>query len=83
MKEVLPPQTFKACVTDFILCADIGLDCDCIIYETSENNVVNSTIAHMYEHHAINPEEMTTCMKLKISGNIHKLRTNELYYLSV
>ena len=31
----------------------------------------------MYEYHAIQPEEMTTCMKLKISENIHKLRTNE------
>ena len=28
----------------------------------------------MYEYHAIIPEEMTTCMKLKIRENIHSYR---------
>ena len=80
MNEKLPPQTFEACVTHFIRCVDVGLNCDCIIYGISENNVVNSAIIHMYEYHAINLEEMTTCMKLKIGKNIHKLRINELLY---
>lgn len=84
MKEVLPPQTFEECATTFFIrCADVGLDYDCIIYGNSKNKVMNSTVVHIYEYHAINPEEMTTCMKLKISENIHKLRINELHYLSV
>lgn len=31
-------------------------------------------ITHMDEYHAIIPEEMTTCMKLKIKENIHSYR---------
>ena len=78
------PQTFKECVTVFFIrCIDVGLNCNCIIYGTSENNVVNSAITHMYEYHAINPEEMTTCMKSKICKNIHKFNANELHHLSV
>ncbi|MGH9975761.1 MAG: hypothetical protein ACRD8Z_07990 [Nitrososphaeraceae archaeon] len=84
MKVVIPCQISEECAVTFcIQCADVGLDCDCIIYGTSEINAVNNTIAHMYEYHAINPEEMTTCMKLKVSENINKLCTNELHYLSV
>jgi predicted small metal-binding protein len=74
MKEVLPPQTFEeyAATTFYIRCADVGLNCDCVIHGTSENNAVSSAIVHMYEYHSINPKEMTTCMKLKISESIHK-----------
>jgi predicted small metal-binding protein len=66
-------QTYgEECVTTFFIrCADVGLNCDCIIYGDSEIKAVNSTIVHMYEYHAINPEEMTTCMNLKIRENIH------------
>jgi hypothetical protein len=32
--------------------------------------VVYNTILHMLEYHAIKPEEMTTCMKLKILESI-------------
>ena len=32
---------------------------------------MQNAVIHMYEYHAIIPEEMTTCMKLKISENIH------------
>ena len=72
MEKILPPQAFEECVTTFFIrCADVGLDCDCIISGKSVNNVVNSTISHMYEYHAVKPEEMTTYMKLKISENIH------------
>jgi predicted small metal-binding protein len=64
-------QTYGECVTTFFIrCADVGLNCDCIIYGDSEIKAVNSTIVHMYEYHAINPEEMTTCMNLKIRENI-------------
>jgi hypothetical protein len=43
-------------------------------------------IMHMDEYHAIVPEEMTTCMKLKIRENIHpypdSVRTGILNELS-
>ncbi len=35
---------------------------------------MDTMIIHMYECHAINPEEMTTCMRLKIRENIHLYR---------
>jgi predicted small metal-binding protein len=53
-----------------VRCADVGLDCDSVISENSEKKVMQKTIMHMFEHHAINPEEMTTCMRLKIRENI-------------
>jgi hypothetical protein len=31
---------------------------------------VMDTIIHMEEYHAINPEEMTTCMRLKIRRHV-------------
>lgn len=72
MQEVRPAKAFEECVTAFFIrCADIGLDCDCIISGNNVNNVVKSTIVHMYEYHAVKPEEMTTDMKLKIFENIH------------
>ncbi len=53
-----------------VRCADVGLDCGCVISGNSEKKVMQKTIMHMYEYHAINPEEMTTCMRLKIRENI-------------
>ena len=32
---------------------------------------MDETVIHMFEYHAINPEEMTSEMKSKIRGNIH------------
>jgi predicted small metal-binding protein len=52
-------------------CADVGLDCDCVVFGSSEMNTLDKTIMHMLDHHAIKPEEMTTCMKLKIKENVH------------
>jgi len=56
-------QTFEDCVSSFcICCEDIGLDCNCIMYGNSGEKVVDMTIIHMFEYHAINQDEMTTCM---------------------
>ena len=55
-------------------CSDVGLDCDCVIFEMNERDLVAETVTHMFEHHAINPEEMTSCMKMKIRENIHESR---------
>ena len=64
-------QIFEDCIISFcIYCEDIGLDCNCIIYGNTEEKVANETFMHMYEYHAINPDEMTTSMRLKIKENM-------------
>jgi predicted small metal-binding protein len=54
-----------------VRCADVGLDCDFVIFGNSEKKAMDKTMVHMLEYHAINLEEMTTCMKLKIRENVH------------
>ena len=58
----------------FVRCSDVGLDCGHIIFGINEDNVMKNAISHMCEYHAIDPKEMTTCMKLKIWENIHLYR---------
>lgn len=41
------------------------------MFGIGEENVIDNTIPHMFEYHAILPQEMTTCMKLQIEGNMH------------
>jgi predicted small metal-binding protein len=69
-----------------IRCSDVGLDCEHVIFGNSEYAVMHNAVVHMHEYHAIIPEEMTTCMKLKIRENIHSYcdpaRTQILYELS-
>ncbi len=70
-------QTFEDCVRPFcVRCADVGLDCNCVIHDDSEEKVIDKTIMHIFEYHAINPEEMTTFMRLKIRVNTHMDRTH-------
>ena len=65
-------QISKGMLRSFIIrCSGVGLDCGHIIFGDSEYRVMQNAVIHMYEYHAIIPEEMTTCMKLKISENIH------------
>jgi predicted small metal-binding protein len=64
-------QTYENCILYCVRCEDVGLDCNCTICGTSEETVIYKTIFHMLEYHAIKPEEMTTCMKLKMLENIH------------
>jgi predicted acyltransferase (DUF342 family) len=60
-------QSYENCTQLFCVhCKDVGLDCNCSIYGT----VIDNTILHIFENHAIKPEEMTTCMKLKIIENV-------------
>ena len=64
--------SYEDCVQLFcVRCGDVGLDCNCIIYGIDEDKVTHNTIIHMFEYHAIKPEEMTTCMRLKIKENMH------------
>lgn len=57
-----------------VRCSDVGLDCDCIIFGMDEKIVMDETVRHMFEHHAISPEEMTTCMRIKIRENLRESR---------
>jgi predicted small metal-binding protein len=60
-------QTYDDCIQLFcVYCKDVGLDCNYSIYGTGEQTVIDNTILHMFEAHAIKPEEMTTCMKQRI-----------------
>jgi len=64
-------QTYENCMQSFcIRCEDVGLDCNRTNCGISEERVVYNAILHMLEYHAIKPEEMTACMKLKILENI-------------
>jgi predicted small metal-binding protein len=64
-------QTYDDCTQLFcVRCKDVGLDCNYSIYGMNEETVTCNTILHMLDYHAIKPEEMTTCMKLKILENI-------------
>ena len=55
----------------YVRCIDIGLVCNSVISGSSEERVMENTIRHMFEFHAIKEEEMTTCMKLKIREKIY------------
>jgi predicted small metal-binding protein len=59
-----------------VRCSDVGLDCNCVISGMSETQVMDMTVSHMFEYHAINPEEMTTCMKTKIRENMRESCTS-------
>jgi predicted small metal-binding protein len=65
-------QTYEDCIQQLfcVRCGDVGLDCDCSIYGISEETVVDNTILHMFEYHANRPDEMTTCIRLKIIDNV-------------
>ena len=65
-------QTYEDCIQQLfcVHCEDVGLDCKCIINGISEETVTYNTILHMLEYHAIKPEEMTTCMKIKVLDSI-------------
>ena len=56
-----------------IQCADVGLDCNYVIFGNSKEGTMANAIVHMFDYHAIDPEEMTTCMRLKIKENICSL----------
>ena len=63
-------QLFEDCIRSFcIRCEDVGLDCNCSIYGNTAEKVADETFKHMFEYHAINSDEMTTCMRLKIKEN--------------
>ena len=46
-----------------------GVDCTCAIYGINEERVIEIIIMHMFEYHAIKSDEMTSCIRLKITEN--------------
>jgi predicted small metal-binding protein len=53
-----------------LACGHVGLDCDCVINAATEEDLMRKTIEHIWEYHAIKPEEMTSEMKVKIKEKI-------------
>jgi len=59
-------KAYEDCIQLFCLrCEDVGFDCNCSNYGISEEIVTDNPIIHMFEYHAIKPEEMTTYVRLK------------------
>ena len=44
----------------------------------SENKVMHEAIVHMFEFHAINPEEMTSEMKWRIKDSVRVSRAQQV-----
>ena len=53
-----------------LACHDIGLDCGYIIEDKTEEDIVKSAEQHIWEIHAIKPEEITSEMRARITQNI-------------
>ncbi|MFY9794464.1 MAG: DUF1059 domain-containing protein [Candidatus Nitrosopolaris sp.] len=53
-----------------LTCGHVGLGCDCVINAVTEEDLMRKTIEHIWEYHAIKPEEMTSQMKVKIKEKI-------------
>ncbi|MDQ6863304.1 MAG: DUF1059 domain-containing protein [Thermoproteota archaeon] len=49
------------------------LSCDYVIQAETDEEIMQKTVEHIWEHHAIKPEEMTSEMKVRINENIVKL----------
>jgi len=54
-----------------LACRSVGLDCDYIIKGMTEEELLKNAEQHYSEIHAIEPEEITSEMKVKIKDNIH------------
>ena len=52
-------------------CRSIGLDCDYVIKGMTEEELLKNIEQHYSEIHAIEPEEITSEMKVRIKDNIH------------
>ena len=56
-----------------VSCGQLGLSCDYVIQAETEEEIMKQAVEHIWEHHAIKPEEMTSEMKVKIKENIQTL----------
>jgi predicted small metal-binding protein len=53
-----------------LACHDIGLDCGYIIEGETDEDIIKSAEQHIWKIHAIQPEEITSEMKARITQNI-------------
>ena len=53
-----------------LTCRDIGLDCESIIEGDTQEEIEKNIAHHVWEVHAIKPEEATSEMKIKIKESI-------------
>jgi predicted small metal-binding protein len=68
-------QTFgDMLLSVFVRCSDVGLDYDWVIFGMNEKKVMDKTIMHLFQYHAINPKEIASEMKSKIKENIYLYR---------
>ena len=51
-----------------VSCGQLGLSCDYVIQAETEE-VMKQAVEHIWENHAIKPEEITSEMKVKIKEN--------------
>ena len=56
-----------------LACRSVGLDCNYIIKGMTEEEVLKHAKQHYSEIHAIEPEEMSSEMKVKIKDNIYDI----------
>jgi predicted small metal-binding protein len=56
-----------------LACRSVGLDCNYIIKGMTEEEVLKHAKQHYSQIHAIEPEEMSSEMKVKIKDNIHDI----------
>jgi predicted small metal-binding protein len=65
-------NTYELNMKKILACSDVGLDCGYILEGKTEDEVMENAVKHVWEIHAIKPEEMTSEMKVKIRENIHE-----------
>jgi predicted small metal-binding protein len=53
-----------------LACRSVGLDCDYIIKGMTEEELLKNAEQHYSEIHAIEPEEISSEMKVRIKNNI-------------
>ena len=57
--------------SDFVFAVKMSDSTAIVLFmELAGETVIDNTISHMHENHAIKPEEMITCMRLKILENV-------------
>ncbi len=56
-----------------VLCEQVGFSCDYVIDGETDEDVMRKAVEHIWEYHAIKPEEMTSDMKAKIKEKIQTL----------
>jgi predicted small metal-binding protein len=57
-----------------VLCEQVGFSCDYGIDGETEEDVMRKAVEHLWEHHVMKQEEMTSDMKAKIKEKIQTVK---------